>query len=70
MTDRISVRHSDATREYLGDIAELSGVTSTSEIVTNALHLYRDYLRMPPGVALRVTGHTAAPGAGDSAGAS
>lgn len=59
MTDRISVRHSDATREYLGDIAQLTGVTSTSEAVTNALHLYRDYLRMPPGSVLRVTGHTA-----------
>ncbi|WP_326649114.1 hypothetical protein [Streptomyces sp. NBC_01750] len=58
MTDRISVRHSDATREYLGDITAATGVTSVSEIVTNSLHLYRDYLRMNPGDPLRVTGHT------------
>lgn len=60
MTDRISVRHNDATRAYVGDIERMTGVTSVTDIVTNALHLYRDYLRLPAGDTFRVTGHTRA----------
>ena len=58
MTNRISVRHSEATREYVGDIQRMTGEESVTEVVTRALHLYRDYLRMSPGAVIQTTGHT------------
>lgn len=61
MTNRISVRHSEATREYVGDIQRMTGEESMTDIVTRALHLYRDYLRMAPGAVIRTTGHTRQP---------
>jgi hypothetical protein len=58
VSQRISVRHTDVTRADLADIQRVTGVTSTSEAIANALSLYAAYLKLAPGAAMRVTGHT------------
>jgi hypothetical protein len=58
VSQRISVRHTDVTRADMAAIAAATGVTSTTDIVANALALYAAYLRLPPGADMRVTGHT------------
>jgi hypothetical protein len=58
MTQRISVRHTDVTRADMAAIAAATGMTSTTDIVANALSLYAAYLCLPVGANMRVTGHT------------
>lgn len=54
----LSVRHTDSSRANLAVIQQLSGCETASEAVIQALDLYADYLKFPPGTVMRATGNT------------